>query len=430
MGNAYFEMQKESMLIMAKESCDKYDYLTAVACGAIGSVIDVFLVNIPGESVLGNWTDKLTDNAVYRFAKHLGWKPQKNETDDVNHAIAFLERKFKVNYDQSTNQAASEVFGITPDNHHMKSLAHSPDIIGLFFSILNQFTSTSSFLSEGQLITMDTETFELTGHDLKSKLFCGSVNWLGHLISDVAGGNGRKGRGMGIVLPFYELFNMCTFGNFKVGEERCDLATIATKAFEQGYDFRFGIAMSIPVAITNLLIKVIWSIRQRFQYHKPLKECIPISIHGNLRKMLLVGNGVFCVVDIIDSGVRSGGSFLTFFMRLNLVGWCKFVKLVIKEICVQLGIKSHDIDDAVEDAYRITDAINEYLEQIKQVDINQYKKEVSQYIIFVNMLKKSNSEEELNHCLKEIYCELGIVPSWEGDFDEFMSNKNERLVFE
>ena len=34
----------------------------------------------------------------------------------------------------------------------MKSLAHSPDIIGLFFSILNQFTSTSTFLNDGQLI--------------------------------------------------------------------------------------------------------------------------------------------------------------------------------------------------------------------------------------------------------------------------------------
>lgn len=76
-------------------------------------------------------------------------------------------------------------------NHHMKSLAHSPDIIGLFFSILNQFTSTSSFLHDGQLITIQTETFELQGHGFVSKLFCGVANWFGHIMSDVAGPSRR-----------------------------------------------------------------------------------------------------------------------------------------------------------------------------------------------------------------------------------------------
>ena len=79
-------------------------------------------------------------------------------------------RKFKVNYDKSVSSSASAV-GLTPRNHHMKSLAHSPDIIGLFFSILNQFTSTSTFLSDGRLITMDTETFELNGSNFISKIF-------------------------------------------------------------------------------------------------------------------------------------------------------------------------------------------------------------------------------------------------------------------
>lgn len=60
---------KENRELFYNDDCDKYDYLTAVACGAIGGVVDIFLVGAPGDSVLGKWTDAQTDNAVISFAK-------------------------------------------------------------------------------------------------------------------------------------------------------------------------------------------------------------------------------------------------------------------------------------------------------------------------------------------------------------------------
>lgn len=132
------------VLFTQKDKCDKYDYLIAVVCGAIGGLVDVFLVGSPGNSVLGGWTDKQVDNVVMQFSKMTGWHPKSGNEKNVKSAIGHLERKFKVNYDKSVSSSASAV-GLTPRNHHMKSLAHSPDIIGLFFSILNQFTSTSIF---------------------------------------------------------------------------------------------------------------------------------------------------------------------------------------------------------------------------------------------------------------------------------------------
>lgn len=98
-------------------------------------------------------------------------------------------------------------------NHHIKSLSHSPDIIGLFFSVLNQFTSTSSFVSGGKLVTIKTESFELQGNNLVSKVFCGIVNWFGHIMSDVAGSSGSRGnigRGSGVAIPFLNSSNFAT----------------------------------------------------------------------------------------------------------------------------------------------------------------------------------------------------------------------------
>jgi hypothetical protein len=314
----------------------------------------------------------------------------------------------------------------------MMSLSHSPDIVGLFFSLLNQFTSTSSFIANGQIISINTETFELQGNNFISKLFCGIANWFGHIMSDIAGSSGNRGsfgRGTGVVIPFYELFQFCKFGKFNVGNDKQDLATIAVRAFQEGYDFRFGLASSIPVVITDLSIRLIWSIRRYFQYGKPIKECIPTSKHADLRIMLLFGNGTLCIMDGIDAGVRSGGNFLAFFMRINLVAWFRFVTLVLKEVCIRVGIAS-PLQMNIEAYKRINEALKLYLHELEKLDVELFKKETEEYNNVVNIFTTAKTDGELNVMLLNAYYRLGINKPWEGDFDEHMSNKNGTLEFE
>ena len=274
-----------------------------------------------------------------KFAKICGWSPRKGKEDDVKSAIGFLEKKFPVNYDQRHSGDVGKKFKMTTKNHHLKSLAHSPSPIGLFFSILNQFTSTATFIDDGHLITIDTETNELQGKNFISKIFCGIFNWIGHIMSDVAGSSGASGRGSGVTIPFYELFLLCDYGSVQVGQNRFTLAQLATKVFEQGYDFRFGITMAIPVVICDLSVKLVWSIKHYFYHKKPLHECIPTNKHNDLRIMLIVANSTLCGVDMIDALIRSKGNWLKAFMRLNLIAWGRLAMLVIKEIWLRLKFK-------------------------------------------------------------------------------------------
>ncbi len=415
-------------LIKNGDECDRYDYLAAIGCGAIAGAIDIFLVGMPGESTLGNWTDKQVDNAVKSFARTKGWPPRAGQENNVSSAIGYLENKFQVNYDQRHSGDVNNRFKMSTKNHHMMSLAHAPDPIGLFFSILNQFTSTSSFIVNGKLLTIDTGTSQLVGGNFRAKIFAGIANWFGHLMSDVAGASGSKGRGSGLVMPFYELFGLCKFGKFNVGKDKQDLATIAMRAFQEGYDFRHGLAMAIPVLITDLSIRLIWALRQRFQYKKPLKECIPLPTHRNLRVMLLFGNGTLCVIDGMDASIRSGGNFLTFFMRLNLVAWFRFTTLVLTEICIRLGLATFTLQLA---AYkRINESYAIYLKELQQIDLELYKKEVEECNYMVKLLEQVSSDEELNVVLINIYDRMEFNKPWQGDFDEHMSNKNGTLVFE
>lgn len=416
---------KENRELFYSDKCDKYDYLTAVACGAIGGLVDIFLVGAPGDSILGKWTDAQTDKVVVAFAKKMGWTPKVNKDGNVKSAIGFLERKFKVNYDQRKPGDVGDAFNIAPGTHHMMSLAHSPDIIGLFFSILNQFTSTSSFIADGRIITIKTDTFELQGGNFLMKIMCGIANWVGHLLSDVAGSSGAHGRGTGIVMPFYELFGLCKFGSF--GSEKKDLAEVAMQAFTDGYDFRFGMAQAIPVAVTELTIRLIWAIRRKFQMKLPLKECIPTTKHSNLRIMLLIGQGTLCAMDIVDAGIRSGGNYLAFFTRLNLVAWYRLVSLVLREVLRQIGIIDY-MDDTIAALQRVKLALQEYFTELEKIDIDRFKAETAAYQCFEADLT-ALGEKELNDLIIRTFELLGINRPWDGDFDTFMSDRNNRLVF-
>lgn len=425
-------IKKEDGEFLQRCKCDASDYLIASACGAVAGLVDIFFVGAPGESALGNWTDAQVDKAVMKFARMSGWSPKPEKADSVASAIGWLERNFKVNYDQRHTADVGGLFSMTTKNHHIKSLAHSPDIVGLFFSVLSQFTSTSAFINNGKLIMIQTETFELMGGNLLAKLFCGFSNWLGHVMSDIAGSSGSRGnsgRGAGIAIPFFELFQLCSFGEFQIGQDRQDFATLAVRTFQEGYDARFGLTMSIPVLLCDLSIRLIWMLKRYFYMKWPMRECIPSAKHEDLRVMLLFGNGVLCLMDGADAAIRSGGNWLLFFSRMNLIAWTRFLTLVLKEICIRAGI-SAPLQKQLDAYKRITEALHSYLEQLQRIDAEAFRKETQQFARLASYTGRVLDEQQLNTALKMCMSDLGINLPWEGDFDTFMQEKSHHLVFE
>lgn len=410
------------------DKCDKYDYLIAVGCGVIAGLFDVFFVGTPKDSTVLKWTDEQVDKIVMSFSRKCGWTPREGKEDSVGSAIGFLEKKFTVNYDQRHSEDVNGLFPMSTKNHHMKSLAHSPDIIGLFFSILDQFTSTSSFLHGGQLITVQTESCELQGHDFISKLFCGMVNWFGHIMSDVAGSSGASGRGSGVVIPFYELFQLCDFGSFSVGSDRNTLSVVATKVFQEGYDLRFGATMGIPVVMCDLSIKLTWAIKHYFYHKKTLEECIPTKKHDDLRIMLIIGDGTLCLIDGVDAAVRSGGNWVNFFLRLNIIAWYRLILLVFREVCIRLGV-SFSIQKQLDAYVQINETLTQYLTELEKIDLDKFIKETEEYKEMISLIEKVKSEEELNKVLLNEYKKFGFSLPYQGDFNDFMQDTSLVLEF-
>jgi len=333
--------------------CDIYDYMIAGTCGLIGGMIDVLFVGAPSEGGLTKFADKMADKAVEEFAAWNGWKGPREGSDPTASAIGFLEGKYKVNYDHRHGGDVGQQFPMSTKNHHIKSLGHSPDLVGLIFSLVDQFKSTAHFVDNGSLISVETETFELKGGNFVAKLFAGFVNWLGHLVSDMAGSSGATGRGSGIPIPFYSLLQFIKAGEF--GQHRQTFAKIAVQVFEQGYDLRHGVALSIPVLVTELLTRVTWMVKQRFVHNQSWSDCLPSANVPELRRMLLIGHGTLCLVDGADAALRSGGNMIQFMLHSNLVAWARFGTLAIKELAVWYREGSLDIE-----------AVDEYLDREHQ----------------------------------------------------------------
>lgn len=396
-----------------KPKCDKIDYALAVSSGALCGIIDIFLVGKPGESPLGNITDKWFENRVLSFAnivKKSKWNKKRRELEKtkksipkfrkcetLSSAIRYLEKIFDIPYDQrGMGDAASFIFDLNATNHHFKSLAHNPSLLGLFFSILDQFTNTSHFVSEGELISLQDAdgNFELRGKSTLSKIFCGFVNWIGHLVSDMSGASSSKGRGMGIPSPLWTWTNdviaLKRHLNINVSEFDKSVNELALNLYEKGYDARFQTTQAIPVVINELLVRLIYSIRRLIRYFSDTnkenrsfklmwKECEPFK-NPTVKRMLTVAHGTFCVIDAGEATIRAfiagGGTFnpLEFFMRLNIAGVGRFTISLYGEI--KRGINIHNVEETIIFARREKIIIEDYIKGLNALAVIYDDKEL------------------------------------------------------
>lgn len=349
--NAQLELTRLEGLIETTHAlqpeCDRLDYALAASSGALCSLFDIFLVGAPNDSKSQSWTNQWFSSRVQDFARLCGWN---GERGDLASAIRKLEKTFGIPYDQTGRGVSGTfVFDLTPTNHHFKSLGHNPTLFGLFFSILDQFTNQSHFVSGGQMVALSEadNSFELRGTTIPARLFCGFVNWLGHLFSDMSGSSGsaRKGNpGMGIPSPLWTWANdaiaVLQTARIQIPNWLSQFNAFAKDLYLKGYDLRFQATQAIPVIINELITRLLYLTRRlvecyREHTHEALSGqamwaiCEPFT-NPTVKRMLTVAHATFCLFDATDAVIRGAAKALGSFdvqemvMRLNIVGVGRF----------------------------------------------------------------------------------------------------------
>lgn len=206
------------------------------------------------------------------------------------------------------------------------------------------------------------------------------------------------------------------------------MAIVATKVFQEGYDARFGLTEVIPTVLCDLSIKQVWAIKHYFYHKRPMHECIQNKRYDDLRIMLIIGDGILCLMDGADAAIKSGGNWVKFFLRLNFVAWYRLAFFVFREVGIRLGI-SFPLQKQLDVYIRINEALALYLKKLEKIDFEQFKKETEQYNQMLAKMESTSSEDELNILLKNEYKALGIELPYNGDFDDFMNDNSSGLEF-
>jgi len=318
---------------------DRIDNLVAVGSGLLAGLIDVLWVGEFDFKRGKAWSNHTVNDLVMKAAKAQGY-----EGERLDGAIRFLEKKFPVPSDNIWKDKGS---GISARSHHLDDLAHHPTPIGLFFSILTQFSKEAYFQNgEGIFlpISIDDKGLELIGTDVPSKIFCGTVNWFFHLVSDMSGSNKTAGVGMGIPGPIVSLLKeLSTIP----GLDKTGLPQKLKEAFvKEKFDLRAELAVlhevgrqAVPVLINEVLVRAFYFIRRLVTEVKAKgsfadiewKQTLPWN-NRTIARMLTIATGTFTAVDLADAAIRAGlksdGNLATFgaqlLLRVNFVGIGRF----------------------------------------------------------------------------------------------------------
>lgn len=352
------EMASETINQFDLLRLDNHDYLFASAAGLISGFIDVIFVGTikKGNEAQGlqNFVDSRVSNLVEKYGlkqkiaqleKQKKYAKNKNVSNidkvieeyksgkrkwDVKSSIRFLEKKHKVSYDTAMSK---NIPGMSPDNHHLYSLAHEPSLLGLIVGIHDQLTGNSTFMSnKGRIIQTPAENInnEING-DLPTKIIQATQNWFGHIMSDISGSSTSKGRGSGLPVPGWASLQKLQFGSFKLkasSDDTYNIAEISEWMFKNGYDIRSFTAELIPVLIYETLLRLYWFYKQHFYFGKSIKESLPIANKRELSRLLLISASTFSAVDVSHATIKSsiGGGFDlgTFLMTVNKPGLLDF----------------------------------------------------------------------------------------------------------
>ena len=301
---------------------DALDYTVAIGSGILAGIIDSFFVGDFSLSDGKKWGNEQLEKIVKKLGKN----------DNVYEAKKNLE-KFHIPSDTSKVWNKKN---ITPHTHRIDDLAHHTSLVGLISSITTQFTEISYFQNRfGENLCLDITDKGLIGNNLSEKIFAGTVNWFYHLVSDMTKSEGNIGYGMGIPGPILSLAKELSM---LPGINKTKLPQIIDYFYVKGFDLRTELGVlqqlgkqAIPVILNEVLIRVFYFFSRLIKEYKEKenfkdidwKKVLPYK-NRTLTRMLTISSGTFLAFDLLDAGIRSGGNWGTFVLRVNFVNIGRF----------------------------------------------------------------------------------------------------------
>ena len=171
---------------------------------------------------------------------------------------------------------------------------------------------------------------------------------------------------MGLPAPLMGLFNLMQFGS--IGEEELTVAEIVQGMYYEGYDFVHFCAQTIPVLLSELIVRLCYSIKRIKEGHSP-KDSIPLStdrdIHPKLATMLFTAHSIATAID------AGRVLFSKNPMEISYPQWVAFARYSFGQarwVLITEPQKRHQyvMDSIDEELSAVIDDINEHFEEFSE----------------------------------------------------------------
>lgn len=351
---------------------DRADYALAVTSGILSSILDSLFVGEFSLERANQWGNEQAEILVVKVAKLQGY----TGTDPAK-AVKYLEDMFPIAADKATSTFGGGL------QHHLRDFSHHPTPIGLICSILTQFTKkvygtdvTGKFIP----VPLGKDGLALVGKNFPEKIMFGVINWVFHMVSDVAGSSGSimKGSfGTGLpgplgsflkelsALPVFQKRNPKGYKELSVYISKLFNGTLLGKKDTNGnliplkFDLRteMGVSMqigqqAIPVLVNECIVRAFFFLRRLLyelsgeniqnwgDLHKMNWNKVLPFHNRTVDRMLTISSMTFTIADAADAAIHaaleSGANWVLFsgrfITRFNYVEAGRAALAIVKEI--------------------------------------------------------------------------------------------------
>lgn len=288
---------------------DKVDIAISAIAGIVGAAVDLLMVGIPQKGPDGLEAGPLSDFIRKKFDEVF--------PEDAMQKLA-NSKESKVPFDAQDNRHTTEyVEGLSAYYHRLLSLGHDP-LLGFVVGVFDIMTGRMTTIDKsGKIISQVMENY---ADRKESDIFAALAKQIIHFKSDIT-------TSMGLPAPLMGVFNLFQFGS--IGEYEQTVAEIVQGMYFEGYDFIHFCSMSIPVMLTEVIVRISYAIK-RIKEGNKIKDSIPFSLnrekHPKLATMLFIAHSG-------ATAVNAGKVYFTQNpMAINYPQWIAFAKYSYKQL--------------------------------------------------------------------------------------------------
>jgi len=291
---------------------DELDWTICAVAAIVSAAMDILLVGIPEKTKSGLKAGPLSNYIRDYFDKKYPEEDMKKLGEKA---------RTKTPYDAQDNRNTKVyVEGLSPQYHRLLQLGHDP-LLGFFVGVMDILSGTMTTIDKkGKIVIQVID--EYSGRK-ETSLFEALGKQFRHLKSDVT-------TSMGLPVPLMGLFNLFQFGS--IGKEDKTIAEIVQGMYYEGYDFIHFCSMSIPVMVTEIIVRFSWAVKRLSQGYS-IKDSIPVTIGS---KSKIKKPKLETMLFIAHSGATAVNAGKIVFTRnpmaINYPQWIAWAKYAFREL--------------------------------------------------------------------------------------------------